>query len=209
MPITLVSLPVGAVLVDDDRYPDRDQSLITDHLVHYLSKVHTLPAIEIAVVGGVPHVVGRHKYLIAARRLGRERIRGVVSPAAEPGEVARFLERSDVEVLDWEQIKALDGAGPAGKSWSVFFFERTLSPSEKGAFDRTVADVFAAVDPDVRVIHDDAGPLAEFEAWTRPDDQAWKQRHLHAFATFDESQVRIVSFQGRRFPSRSGDLSRG
>lgn len=201
MPITLLELPLDAVAVDEDRAPDRDDSLIVEHLLRCCATFDPLPAIGVTLDGTRALVVRGHKYLLVAHRLGRRLIRAVVMGESTNDQVDAFVRRAGGRLLDWEAIRAAEALDPTPKGWDVFFFERPLSPAEKVAFEAAMAPLFREA---LEVRHDDAGPVAEFEARMPVTDEAWVRRHLEAVVTFHEDHVPIVSFQGRRFegPSR-------
>jgi hypothetical protein len=192
------------VLFDDRRFPDRDDSQILEHLVHYCGKFEPLPTITVKVDAASAVVVRGHKYLVAARILKRPNIRAVVaSPPSSREEVSEFLARNDVVRLNWNEIQAAESVKQTPKGWHVFFFERSLLPEEKRDFEERVAQLFcnAEGDTSVRVYFDDARKLAEFEAPTPVADQAWASQHLAVFESFSRERARIVSFQGRKFMS--------
>jgi len=197
--ILLLQVPVVAVSIDEARSPDRDHTQILEHLVRYCSKFDPLPAITIAIEGRTSRVLRGHKYVLAARALGKPIIRAVVTGTPTSGEVASFVASTGAKILDWEAIKAAEERETVTKAWHIFFFERSLSSEEKAAFDTVVASLFS--DGAVRVTYDDEGPLAEFEAMTPVADAAWAARHLDAFAGYSRERVPIVSYQGRRFGS--------
>jgi len=199
MSMLLVQVPVSAVVIDEARSPDADRRLLLDHLIRYCARFEPLPAITLAVEGNTAMVVRGHKYLLAARALGRPTIRAVISPPIESAAVQAFLARADVETLDWERIKADEASDPTPLGWQVFFFERALSPDEKADFDRRARGLFAGTEPQVEVLHDDDGPVAELLAPVPVGDHAWARRHLEAFTGFSNERVKIVSFQGARF----------
>lgn len=197
MAIQLLEVSVASVTVDDTRAPDHDTSQVFDHLLRYCSKFDPLPAITIRIEGGAATVVRGHKYLLAARSLGRRVIRAVVAGAPTPEHVNSLVASADAKILDWEEIKAAEAREPIPLGWHVFFFARPLAREEKAAFDAVVTSLFS--DACIRVTHDDAGPLAEFEARTPVTDTAWAARHLDAFTAFSRNRVAIVTYQGRRF----------
>ena len=201
MSILLVQIPMTVPFIDA-RFPDRDDSQILEHLIYYCSKFEPLPAIGIDVKGASATVVRGHKYLIAARTLGRAEIQAVImSPPSSP-DVKAFLARKDVRRLDWEEIKAAEAADRTPLGWHVFFFERSLSEEEKRDLEGRVARLFASVEggATIRVHHDDERKLAEFKARIPVTDHAWATEHLATFTEFSRDRVKIVSFQGRRFP---------
>lgn len=197
MGVLLVEVPVEIVSIDESASPDRDNSFILDHLVRYCSKFAPLPAITVSIERGTATVVRGHKYLIAARRLGRSTIRAVVRSQPAGAEVHNFLSRSDVMVLDWEAIKSKEEKVGRPRSWHVFYFERPLSTDEKRAFATEVRRLFS--DPTIEVLHEDTGPVAEFEADTPIEDPLWTTQHLATFRRFSNERVSILSYQGRRF----------
>jgi hypothetical protein len=202
--ILIARIPVTAVGIDQVRYPDRDQSHIFDHLVRYCAKFDPLPAVTVVVEGASATVIRGHKYLQAALALGRPTVRAVIASPPSGGAVRAFLARVDVVLLDWDRIKAEEELERTPIGWHVFFFERSLSSAEKADFDDLVGALFAGVDRDILVAHDDTGPAAEFQARTPVTDEVWARRHLDAFSTFSRDRARIVSYQGRRFEPSGG-----
>ena len=189
-----VELPVSAIEIDENRFPDPDPDQILEHLIRYCARFDPLLPISIAVDGPRATVVQGHKILLAARALARATIRAVVLPP-HPG-LEAFLARPDVLRLgrDRHATEEDDTA-----DWHVFFFARPLTRDEKADFDARVVGLFAAIDRHVGIRHDDAGPAVEVEALT-PSDPEWVARHREVFAAFSRDRVRIVSFQGRRVP---------
>lgn len=194
--ILLVQVPVEVPLIDGAAAV-REDALITDHLERYCSKLDPLPAISVVVDGDVIRVVRGHQYLVVARRLGRPVIRAVVLSPPERDDVKRFLSRSDVVVLDWEAIRALEERNPNPVNPHVFFFARPLSLAEKASFDAEVRVLFS--DASVEISHSDAGPLAEFRTRTPVTNEVWIGQSLNTFLKFSREQVPIISYQGRRF----------
>ena len=202
MAIVLVEIPTTLACLDEDRFPDRDESHIFDHLLHYCSKFTPLPVITVIVEGRSATVVRGHKYLRIARALGHSTLRAVVdSPPSTPSDVADFLARPDVVELNWPELEAAERAQSTVRAWHVFFFERPLTADEKRDFEGRVANLFSPFsDGEPLVIcFDDRRQLAEIEGPT-PEGHEWARQHLATFAAFSQQRVRIVSFQGLRFP---------
>jgi hypothetical protein len=145
--VQLIEIPVELVRVDEARFPDRDRSQVFEHLVAYLSLVDTLPAISVRVEPAGPVVTRGHKYLRAARRLGRPVIRAVVGRASAPDAVDALMRRPDVTELDWAAIEAAERAHPVAEQWHVFHFARPLDQAEKDRFAAGVAGFFATGTP--------------------------------------------------------------
>ena len=72
----MLELPVGAIAVID-RYPDRDERYVFEHLKYACSLPSSfpLPAVVVDIVDGRCVVTTGHKYLRIARELGRSHIR--------------------------------------------------------------------------------------------------------------------------------------
>ena len=205
MSIELLAIPIHGVVFAEAGSPDDDHGFVFEHLVHYfskLSKLEQLPAISIEIREGKAVVVRGHIYLLAARALGRDEIRAVVMGKPTAEEVRLLVVRTNARILDWGAIQAEEDRDPNPMAWHVFYFERALSAAEKAAFDEAVHQVFT---DEPRVTHDDAGPLAELEAWTPVGDEAWASKNLATFLTFAHEHVGIVTFQGRRFPRPARD----
>lgn len=197
MSVLLIEVPVDAVSIDENRSPDNDERHILEHLVRYCAKFDPLPAITVVLDGMTARVVRGHKYLLAARTLGRRTIQAVIAGAPPPEQLKSFLLQANGKELDWEAIRSAEEQEPVLTGWHVFFFARPLTGQEKRTFDEVVASVFCG--QDIAVIHDDSGPLAEFAARTPVTDVSWARRHLESFAGFSQDYVPIVSYQGGRF----------
>jgi hypothetical protein len=202
MPILLVQIPTNVPSFDESRYPDREDSLILDHLVQYCRKFDPLPAITIKVEGASAIVVHGHKYLVVARILERRQIRAVITSPPSSPEVLAFLAREDVVRLNWEEIRASEDAVLTLRAWHVFFFERSLSMGDRKDFESRVARLFAGVleGATVQVHYDDVRRMAEFEVPTPVTDEAWAAESLATLSAFSRERVPILSYQGRRFP---------
>ena len=199
MTILLADVPLAAIAIDETRFPDREQKLVPAHLLRYFEKFDPLPAIVLAIEDERAIIVRGHKYLAAARALGRPTIRAVINSPSTRDEVRAFLGRPDVAVLDREEIRTKEAEQPNPSGWHVFFFKRILSDGEKLQFDDLVRSLFHG---SIRIIHDDTGPVAEFEAATPVTDEAWASTSLASFSSFSQDVVTIVSYQGRRFGFR-------
>ena len=207
MAIQLIALPPEAVQFDEERFPDHDQSYIFEHLLHYLSLMETLPAIQILVNRDRIVVTRRQKYLRIALILKRPEIRAVIDPSSDAAATAALKNRPGVEELDWDEIDTLERATPVFDNWHVFFFERPLTPDEKAVFEAEIVGFFedlrhpasADGDPILCLRYDDNGPYAEFLARTPVGDESWYASFLAAVKRFSSRSVRVISYQGRRF----------
>ena len=194
-----LSFPLPRSSIDEARFPDRNPSQILEHLVRYFEKCDQLPAVTIAIEGDAATIVRGHKYLIAAGMVGRTELRAVIaSPPPSSDEVKRFLSRPGVTVLDWEGLKAAEEEDLTPRGWHVFFFSRPRSSEQRRTFDAEARALFS--DATLAVLHDDSGPVAEFEAPTPVTDHTWATTNLDAFMRFARLHVPIVSFQGTLFP---------
>src|SRR6266568_4202207 len=162
----IVEAPVGLVEVDERCFPERDESGVFEHLVHYLSRCDQLPAIAVRFDSGKPMLTGRHKYLRAAKRLGRERIRMVVSGASSQ-EFARLVGQPGVTRLSWAEIERQDRARPLSDQWHVFYFRGRLEADVVARFQTDVVDRFFTFgDGARRFAQDPAAGSIEFVAAT-------------------------------------------
>lgn len=200
MTTLLAEIPVAIVSIDEQRFPDRDAHHILEHLLRYCAKFDPMPAITVSVESGVVTVVRGHKYLIVARKLGRQLIRAVIMSSPSSEAVKVLLARPDVTVLDWKSIKTREAEEPNPKIWHVFFFARSLSANEQRDFSGRVAELFRPYNASaIPVIYNGGGAIAEFEANTPVTDHSWGTRSLAAFSSFSQERVDIVSYQGARF----------
>lgn len=210
MGLTIVELPIEQLRIDEVRFPAREDSYILDHLMYYLSLVYLLPAIQVRVEEDGPVVTERHKYLVAARRLGRTRIRAVVESASDPQRLMSLLSQPGVERVSRETIDDGPTAAAIVQQWHVYFFERPLSAAEKRDFEDTVArfferlagqypaDLYPAGPVVLELVHDDSKPLARFNVWVPVGDESWYAAYRASVLDFSAHRARIVSFQGQR-----------
>ncbi|WP_394847658.1 hypothetical protein LZC95_09365 [Pendulispora brunnea] len=196
MPILLVELPVDVPVLDEPKCPDPDDKFIFDHLVRYCATFDPLPAITVRVDGDVAIVSRGHKYLRAARALGRSTVRAVIASAPTNSNVRAFLVREDVRTLDWDTLRRKEEEEANPKGWHVLFFERPLSDLEREDLEERVGALFGV--GEVQILYDDAGPCAEFEAITPILDPEWAAKYLAALLSFSRDRVRILSYQGQR-----------
>jgi hypothetical protein len=193
MAITLASMPVDQV-VEDPEFPDREGGVIFDHLLRYLRHFDPLPAITVIVRPDGVIITRGHKYLAAARVLGRDRIWAVVaSPEESPAVRGLFAERT-VARLDWDSIRAEEGKVSRPRGWHVTHFRRPLGLDERNAFIKAMEAVFEV---SLTVVFE--SDYAEFEADTPVSDAVWAARHLAALREFSGEVVTVASYQGRRF----------
>lgn len=197
MSIVLLDVPLAALPVEDARAFEVEDGFVYAHLRRYCSKFEPLPAITVSIDDESVKLLRGFKYLLVAKDLGRPTVRAVVGGRSTPAAVARFVARSGSKVLDWHAIRAAEERDLTPVGWHVVYFARPLAPEEKAVFESVVAGFLGA--QVVRVVYDDSGPLAEFEAKTPVSDAAWIARTLGALAEFSRDCVSIVSYQGRRF----------
>jgi hypothetical protein len=209
MSIQLIALPPEEVQLDEGRFPDRDDSLIFEHLLHYCSLLETLPAVRVLVDWEQVVITRGHKYLRIALQLGRSKIRAVIDPSSVANAVVMLKSQPGVEKMDWDEIDTLERATPMVDQWHVFFFERPLTKEEKTHFEIDVVHFFEGLAhptqaevgaSSVRCIrYDDQGPSAEFLTRTPVGDESWYGPYFAVAKRFSSEIVRVVSYQGRRF----------
>lgn len=196
MQITLIKIPVISVL-SDSRFPDRDTITILDHLIRYCATFDPLPSISIVIEQGHAILVRGHKYMQAARALGRETILAEVEGNYSPEQLSDLMANTQATVIDWKALRAAEDRDTMPKGWQVIFFDRPLTAAEKTVFDTTIKSLFSH--DEVQVRHDDKGPVAEFEARMPVTDEGFFRRYVNALARFHDEHVRIISLQGARF----------
>jgi hypothetical protein len=200
MPIQLIEIPPDLPVIDESRFPDRDQSFIFEHLQHYLSLFSPLPAIGIRVGPAGPLVTRGHKYLLAARALHRPSIRAVIQPGSDTAATADLLGQPDVTLLDWTEIDAAERAQPIADQWHLYFFERPLNEAEQRQFDEIVIGFLNQAGYEVQNL-EHSGHRAQFLVTVPAGDESWFGPYRAAAQRFSEETVPVVSFQGRRFGS--------
>jgi hypothetical protein len=198
VPIELIELPPDLPVIDESRFPDRDSSLVPEHLEHYLSLFEPSPAIGIRAEPGGPVVTRGHKYLRAARNLGRRRIRAVIQPGSDPAATIELLRRPQITRLDWTEIDAAERTQPIADQWHVYYFERPLTEPEQRAFADIVIGFLLQAGNQVREISH-TGDHAQFLATVPAGDESWFGPYRAATQRFSTEIVPVVSFQGRRF----------
>jgi hypothetical protein len=195
----IIEAPVGLVEVDEQRFPEQDESGVFEHLVYYLSRCEQFPAIAVRLEGGKLKLTGRHKYLRAAKRLGRERIRMVVS-GASPQEFARLVEQPGVTRLSWAEIDRQDRARPLSDQWHVYYFRGPLEAHVVSRFRADVVDRFFTFGEGARCFaQDPAAGSIEFVAATPHEHRDWSSQLLGALIVFHSEVLAIDSYQGSRF----------
>lgn len=195
----IVEAPVGLVEIDERRFSERDELGVFEHLVHYLSRCDQLPAIAVRLESGRLTLTGRHEYLRAAKRLGRERIRMAVSGASAQ-EFARLVEQPGVTRLSWAEIDRQDRARPLSDQWHVFYFRGRLKADAVARFRTDVVERFFTFGEGARQFaQDPAAGSIEFLATTPHEHRDWSSQLLGALNTFHAEVLAIDSYQGSRF----------
>lgn len=193
MAITLALMPVDRVR-EDPGFPDGDRDLVFEHLLRYFRHFDPLPAITVVVRPDGVIVTRGHKYLAAARVLGRERIRAVVASSADNAAVRELFAERTIARLDWDSIRAEEAKVGRPRGWHVIHFFRPLGPDEQNGFIKAME---AVVEAPITIAFE--GDCAEFEADTPVSDAGWAARYLGALCEFSRDVVTVASYQGRRF----------
>ena len=196
MPSIILEIPTS-VPVLDSRFVDHDESLVQEHLTYYCSKFEPLPAITIRARSDAAYVIRGHKYLVAARSLGRERMRAVIDSSSDPHAVERLTARADIRRLDLTEIEKEEARDPVPLAWHVVFFIRPLSSAERADFDQAIVRLLGGP---VVIAYDSSGVRAEFRVPTPVFDRDWATGFLAALSAFHREGVPIASYQGRSFP---------
>lgn len=197
-----------AIVTEDPRWPDGDESFVYDHLryVHSRTSPFPLPAIDIALVGEKLVVTGGHKYLRIARELGVERIRGIVWSRRDDAAPRDFP--AGVRVIGREVLDAEERGLPNCPAWCVFFFDGPLDSEGQRRFVEEIAGFWdrneaGADSQPVRRMIRCGFPFdavcGEFEVLLPPIVQTHAAIFLEACRRFSQQVRRIVTFQGRRF----------
>lgn len=195
----IIEAPVGLVEVDGQRFPENDESDVFEHLVHYLSHSEQFPAIAVGLEGGKLKFTGRHKYLRAAKRLGRERICMVVSGASAQ-EFARLAEQPGVTRLSWDEIDRRERTRPLGDQWHVFYFRGPLEADVVARFRADVVERFFTFGEGAQCFAwNPAAGSIEFVAQTPYEHREWSSKLLGALLAFHAEVLAIDSYQGSRF----------
>lgn len=208
MSIILVEVDPGEILVDRDRFkPDlMEPTVIYEHLLYVCTKNLLLPTIFIEIENDSAFVVRNHWYLRIAKDLNVPRIRAIVDNASDVAAVKSFLQRPSVTQLDWEAIRRTEVGSSIEYQWLVFFFERSLTESDKRAFESQIVSFYRSLNlpawvktADERVTdlsYPYDGLCAEFRVLAPLGDERWWAASRSALEKFHRAVVPVVSFQG-------------
>jgi hypothetical protein len=204
MSITLLEVPIDAVLEDLHRFPDKDQSVIVDHLTHFASKDRMVGSIGVAISHGKIFVIRHHKYIVVVRRLGIAKISAAVESSDETtslSEVAKSV-GGDIVVETAVGLKAIDCA--PSTQWYVLFFCRALSIEERENFAFMVQRFFDGFKEEAVEVFSDFtfhsnGTCVEFKGYAPRFDGRRMAEFRRILIEFSRDMVKIISFNGRVF----------
>lgn len=209
--MVVVELPLEIANTAIFSEPDRESSLIYEHLEHYCSKFaknSPLPAITVSEKGGELGIVRGHKYLQVANKLGIGSIRAIVTDGADAGVVKKLLESGNARQLDSGEIGRELHDTQVIEGWHVFYFESELSREQQKVFENQIVGFFRSLTSPLlagRLRKIDGlrflgeGRSCEFRASTPVGDPSWFPLFHSACLTFHREVARIASYQGRRF----------
>lgn len=210
MPIILVELDPDYVRVDESRFQQDllEQFVIYEHMLYYCSKLTKLPAISIQIDNGTAFVIRRHWYLSIAKDLRAPRIRAVIEDKTNFAEIQRFLRKTSVTQIDWEEARKAEEDQPVYYGWLVFFFERALTERERRTFEDQVVDFYRSIklprwfehnmERIINLSYTHGGLCAEFQALTPFGDERWYPTSRAVLKKFHDEMVPLISFQGNR-----------
>jgi hypothetical protein len=208
MSFILVEVDPGEILVDESRFqPDQmEPAVIYEHLLYACSKASLIPGITIQIENDAAFVIQGHWYPSIARDLKASRIRAIIDNKSNSEAVQRFLRRSSVTLLDWEEAKKDENKLSIEYRWLIFFFERPLTESDKRAFELQVVAFYRSLKlpswfeaENERVIdlaYSHRGACAEFQAFAAFADESWYAASRATLERFHREVVPVVSFQG-------------
>jgi hypothetical protein len=199
MPFRILRLPTNIPTIDEERFPDPHNSIVSEHLTHVLARSEVLPAITVLVQPDLVVVTRGHKYLVSARELERSDIRAVVDPSSESASVEALRQVPGVIELDWDE-QAHDMGNEESPLWHVLFFGGPIEEAHRRALERAVRHVGShATHPDstVQVEMDRSLRMLAFRLRTPGCDRDWQLALLRVLVAFHQEHVPIVSYQGR------------
>jgi len=209
--MVVVELPLDVANTVKCAEPDRESSLIYEHLEHYCSKfvaTSPLPAITLTEQSGALGIVRGHKYLLVANKLGLQSIRAIVSDCADYGIVKELLQSGNARLLDSAEIARELQDTQVIEGWHVFYFETELSESQRKEFEKQIVGFFRNLPSPLltgRMRKVDGlqflgnGRSCEFRATTPVGDPSWFHLFHGACLSFHRDVAKIASYQGRRF----------
>jgi hypothetical protein len=197
-----VEVPLERLTIDEKVSPDSDTSCVLEHLTYYCSKFEPLPAVTISVDQGDGLVTRGHKYLQAARALGRPSMRAVIKAASSERAVNEFLSRPGVRSLGPQAASSFEATDARPLSWHVIYFRHALEAEEVWALERSLASSFEESQSGAfKVTYDPGQWRAEFQARTPVGDQDWANAYLAVLLDFHHRCAPIATWQGRKFSS--------
>lgn len=201
MSITVIDLPVQDLR--DARILHRRTHQIFDHYVRYLEMLDEWPAVTLAESGGQLAVSRGGEVLEAARILGRERLRAVVTDE-DTAPIRQLVGSPSVRRLDWTAIDARERDAEWIDDWHVLFFAEPLGDEARATLAERVRAFFGRVhgapaEPVQRLEFTDGGRCVRYRIRVPAHDESWYAGFLALLRTFSREQARILSFQGSEF----------
>ena len=122
----VLEIPTNLLTIDEDLYPDQDQSLDFDHLQYYCSKfvaTSPLPAIGASFDRGVLYVTDGQKYVKIARALNVLKIRAYFDAGNNAGEIQNLLSLNGVKSISQSALDDELAQTTVLQGHHVFFFQ--------------------------------------------------------------------------------------
>jgi len=201
MPFEIVSIDPGVVL-ESPKYPRLDCGFVLEHLQRYFSRLERLPAIDVAVEDGNVFVSKNHDYLVAAKALGRTRIRAITTNAAAVIDIVGAGNAEEVSLLD---LQAEEEQNSVQVMWHVFFLKDCPSTQAILRFCGELVEYLEASASEVlgenvtirQVFLDRVRGIVEVEFNTPCANEYWGAGLLDCLRTLHKNIAEIASYQGR------------
>ncbi len=206
MNIKIIECNPKLLHIDLERFPDRNTSIVYEHLRYYCSKFSGyLPSPEAQLIDGDLTVVSRHKYALVAQELNSPLARVVIRNASKG--LDEFLSKSGARAVNSEEVMNFENSAVTD-AWHVFFFEARLSENLQEDFSSEMRTFFTSF-PVERLMGQSSyfdnlafpfeGNCCEFVARAPVGDESWFGEFRQLCCRFNENSCRIISYQGSKF----------
>lgn len=201
MPFEIVTINPGLVL-ESPRYPRCDCGFVLGHLQRYFSHLECLPAIDVTVERGNIFVSKNHDYLIAAKALGRTRIRAITTNAAAVIDVVGIENAEEVSLADLQKEERKNAVQVM---WHVFFLKNRPSTHTMlrfcgqlvGYIEASVSEMLGETTAIQQVCLDRVRGIIEVEFNTPCANEHWGAGLFDCLRTLHNNIAEIASYQGR------------
>jgi hypothetical protein len=198
--------PTSIVVRDERTHPDRDATVVPEHLAEFYRLGGEIPAVRVVLEAGTVVVTGGHKYLDVASRLARPTVRIVLrESAAVEAQVAAI---PGMRRIDVQEVLAAESREPEFDQWHLYFLREPFGPEVQERFETFIRDFFAEFSSDVggrlySVSGLEFRPREAricFKVRVSANENEWFGPYLGHQIEFHRTVAGIASFNGHRLP---------